>query len=50
MRTPDWLLEKLRHPPRAGDGLHAWLFSTARQLHAHMPEDAIEAALVAAVA
>lgn len=46
---PDWLLDRLRHPPQAGDGLHAWLFSTARQLHAHMPAEAIEAALAAAV-
>lgn len=45
---PPWLQEKLASPPDAGTGLHAWLFSVARQLHAHMPADSIEAVLQAA--
>jgi hypothetical protein len=32
---PAWLCRVLNHPPRRGEGLHTWLFSTARQLHAH---------------
>lgn len=47
---PDWLREKLANPPAAGTGLHGWLFSVARQLHAHMPSDAVVAALQAATA
>lgn len=47
---PDWLREKLAHPPVSGTGLHAWLFSVARQLHAHMPPAAVGAALAAATA
>ena len=29
--------ELLAVPPRAGEGVHAWLFRVARQLHAHLP-------------
>lgn len=47
---PDWLREKLASPPAAGSGIHAWLFSVARQLHAHMPPSAVGAALQAATA
>lgn len=47
---PDWLRDKLASPPVAGAGIHAWLFSTARQLHAHMPAEAIIAALQATTA
>ena len=37
---PVWLCRALAQPPRRGEGLHAWLFSTARQLHAHLhPEE-----------
>lgn len=36
---PGWLLEKLRSAPKSGAGVHAWLYSTARQLHAHMGPD-----------
>lgn len=50
MSLPDWLIEKLANPPQAGAGVHAWLFSCARQLHAHMSGDAIEAVLTTAVA
>ena len=29
--------EMLAAPPRAGEGVHIWLFRVARQLHAHLP-------------
>lgn len=47
---PDWLRDKLASPPPAGSGVHSWLFEVARQLHAHMPAAAVEAALSAATA
>lgn len=47
---PPWLQEKIATPPPAGAGIHAWLFSVARQLHAHMPADAVAAVLAAATA
>lgn len=47
---PEWLTDKLATPPDAGAGIHAWLFSVARQLHAHMDAAAVEAVLGAAVA
>jgi hypothetical protein len=31
------LSRRLVPPPRAGEGVHAWLFRVARQLHAHLP-------------
>lgn len=34
---PDWLSQLLAECPAAGKGVHAWLFKTARQLHAHYP-------------
>ena len=34
---PDWLRGLIATPPRAGEGVHAWLFRVARQLHAHLP-------------
>ena len=46
---PTWLLEKIAHPPTAGAGVHGWLFSCARQLHAHLNEAAIAALLQASV-
>lgn len=47
---PQWLTDKLAAVPEAGGGVHAWLFSCARQLHAHMEPAAVEAVLTAAVA
>ena len=47
---PQWLTEKLSSPPQAGAGIHAWLFSTARQLHAHMAAGEIFEALTSATA
>jgi hypothetical protein len=34
---PPFLRDMLAAPPRAGEGVHAWLFQVARQLHAHLP-------------
>jgi len=34
---PPFLDELLAAPPRAGDGVHPWLYRVARQLHAHLP-------------
>jgi hypothetical protein len=34
---PDWLRDLVSAPPRAGAGVHHWLFDVARQLHAHLP-------------
>jgi hypothetical protein len=34
---PPFLDELLAAPPRAGEGVHRWLFRVARQLHAHLP-------------
>jgi hypothetical protein len=36
-KIPSFLRDLLATPPRAGEGVHAWLFSVARQLHAHLP-------------
>jgi hypothetical protein len=45
MSLPAFLLEKLASPPVSGAGVHGWLFSCARQMHAHMAPDAIVAML-----
>jgi hypothetical protein len=42
---PEFILELLAAPPRAGEGVHHWLFRVARQLHAHLPAVAIIALL-----
>ncbi|MDE2105465.1 MAG: hypothetical protein KGL39_50020 [Patescibacteria group bacterium] len=43
MSLPPFLLDLLRAPPRAGAGVHAWLFRVARQLHAHyLPADIVQ--------
>jgi hypothetical protein len=34
---PQFLYDLLRSPPRAGQGVHTWLYRVARQLHAHLP-------------
>lgn len=34
---PPFLHDLLGNPPRAGEGVHGWLFSVSRQLHAHLP-------------
>jgi hypothetical protein len=37
VELPLWLQGLLAAPPRAGEGVHQWLFRVARQLHAHLP-------------
>ena len=34
---PPFLKTMLANPPRAGEGVHNWLFQVSRQLHAHRP-------------
>jgi len=34
---PQFLRELIDSPPKAGQGVHDWLFRVARNLHAHMP-------------
>jgi hypothetical protein len=34
---PSFLHDLLAAPPRAGEGVHDWLFRVARHLHAHLP-------------
>ncbi|HEV2454213.1 MAG TPA: hypothetical protein VGY98_08130, partial [Verrucomicrobiae bacterium] len=34
---PPFLRDLIAAPPRAGSGVHHWLFRVARQLHAHLP-------------
>ena len=46
MKTlPSFIDEMLAAPPRAGEGVHDWLFRVARQLHAHLPAGGIVALL-----
>lgn len=47
---PSFLREMLAAPPRAGEGVHGWLFRVARQLHAHLPAGEIVALLETRVA
>ena len=47
---PDWLCDLLRSAPRAGEGVHGWLFRVARQLHAHLPAGEIVRLLESQVA
>jgi hypothetical protein len=37
MPLPDFLERLLAEPPKAGDGVHPWMFRVARHLHAHWP-------------
>jgi hypothetical protein len=36
-QLPAFVQDMLRAPPRAGEGVHNWLFRVARQLHARLP-------------
>jgi hypothetical protein len=45
-KFPAFLNEHLASPPTAGNGVHTWLFTTARQLHAHMGMVEMERLLV----
>jgi hypothetical protein len=47
---PQFLLDMLAAPPRAGDGVHPWMFRVARQLHAHRSEEEICSLLKAELA
>lgn len=38
---PQFLRDLIASSPRAGEGVHAWLFRVARQLHAHFPVNEI---------
>jgi hypothetical protein len=42
---PQFIHVLLAAPPQAGEGVHAWLFQVARQLHAHLPAGEIVAVL-----
>ena len=44
-QLPEFLRVLLAAPPRAGEGVHDWLFRVARQLHAHLPATEIVALL-----
>jgi hypothetical protein len=46
---PQAVHHQLANPPRAGDGVHPWLFTTALILHRHRSPKAIEALLATAV-
>jgi hypothetical protein len=51
MKTlPPFIDEMLAVPPRAGEGVHNWLFRVARQLHVHMPAGEIVSLLESRVA
>jgi hypothetical protein len=47
---PPFVRDLLAAPPRAGEGVHQWLYSVSRQLHAHLPAIAIVALLESRVA
>jgi hypothetical protein len=47
---PPFLRDMLAAPPRAGEGVHDWIFRVARQLHAHLPAVEIVALLETRVA
>jgi hypothetical protein len=38
---PQFLLDMIAGVPRAGDGVHSWIYKVARQLHAHRSEEDI---------
>ena len=47
---PGFLQTMLANCPRAGGGVHAWLYATARQLHTHIADKREQADLLAAYA
>ncbi len=49
-QLPQFLRDMLAAPPRAGEGVHDWLFRVARQLHSHLPAGEIIALLETSVA
>jgi hypothetical protein len=50
VQLPEFLQDMLAAPPRAGEGVHDWLFRVARQLHAHLPATEIVTLLTTRVA
>lgn len=48
-RLPKWLAAKVVNPPKAGSGVHRWLFTISLQLHGHLSSDEIERELATAV-
>ena len=42
---PAFLRDLINSPPRAGEGVHDWLFRVARNLHAHLSVVEIESLL-----
>ncbi len=46
---PQYIRDLVACPPKAGDGVHAWLFRLARHLHAHRTPEEITDLLRAAV-
>jgi len=49
-QLPEFLQNMLKAPPRAGEGVHNWLFRVARQLHAHLPAPEIVSLLESHIA
>jgi hypothetical protein len=47
---PAFLHDLINSTPRAGEGVHTWLFRVARQLHAHLPASDIVRLLASQVA
>src|ERR1017187_7247044 len=39
---PEFLETLISSPPKAGSGVHEWMFSVSRNLHAHLPAGEIE--------
>jgi hypothetical protein len=48
-QLPGFLEQMLSTPPRAGEGVHNWLFRVARNLHAHLPASEIVSLLESCV-
>ena len=40
-KLPLFLEDMLNNPPQAGNGLHGWFFSAAKQLHHHYDQPTI---------
>jgi len=47
---PEFLEKLIAAPPAAGSGIHDWMFSVARNLHAHLPAGEIENLIRARIA
>jgi hypothetical protein len=49
-RLPQRLAAKATNPPKAGSGVHRWLYTMLLQLHGHLSADEIAKVLTADVA